>query len=88
MVVVYCRTWEIGGPWTGAKVKVPVRFIVGDLDLSYHLKGVKEYVENGGLKRDVPLLEKVIVLPGVAHFLQEEAPDKVNPLILEFFTKL
>ncbi|KAI3713620.1 hypothetical protein L1987_72203 [Smallanthus sonchifolius] len=54
--------WELTAPWTGAKVKVPVKFIVGDLDLTYNTMGAKDYIEKGGFKKDVPLLEDVIIL--------------------------
>ncbi|KAI3692348.1 hypothetical protein L6452_32162 [Arctium lappa] len=77
--------WEFTGPWTKAKVKVPVKFIVGDLDLTYHSMGAKDYIEKGGFKKDVPLLEDVIILQGVGHFLQEEKPHEINKHIHQFF---
>ncbi|KAK9052940.1 hypothetical protein SSX86_029570 [Deinandra increscens subsp. villosa] len=77
--------WELTAPWTGAQVKVPVKFIVGDLDLTYNTMGVKDYIEKGGFKKDVPLLEDVIILKGVAHFLHEEKPDEINEYIDHFF---
>ncbi|PWA65785.1 alpha/beta-Hydrolases superfamily protein [Artemisia annua] len=76
--------WELTAPWTGAKVKVPVKFIVGDLDLTYNAFGAKDYIEKGGFKKDVPLLEDVVILKGVGHFLQEEKPDEINHHILNF----
>lgn len=79
--------WEITAPWTGAQVKVPVKFVVGDLDLTYHMPGVKDYINKGGMKRDVPLLQDVVVLEGIGHFLQEEKPDVVNKHILDFLHK-
>ncbi|KHN02949.1 Epoxide hydrolase A [Glycine soja] len=36
--------WELTAPWTGAQVKVPVKFIVGDLDLTYNAPGTKDYI--------------------------------------------
>lgn len=57
-----CRNWELTAPWTGAQVKVPVKFIVGDLDLTYHIPGVKDYIHKGGMKKDVPLLQDVVIL--------------------------
>ncbi|OIT37054.1 PREDICTED: bifunctional epoxide hydrolase 2-like [Nicotiana attenuata] len=77
--------WELTAAWTGAKVKVPVKFIVGDLDLTYNAPGVKDYVHKGGMKKDVPLLEEVVILENVGHFLQEEKPDEINKHIHEFF---
>uniref|UniRef100_A0A803LS81 soluble epoxide hydrolase n=2 Tax=Chenopodium quinoa TaxID=63459 RepID=A0A803LS81_CHEQI len=79
--------WEITAPWTRAQVKVPVKFIVGDLDLTYNAPGVKDYIHKGGMKRDVPLLEDVVVLQGVGHFLQEEQPDVITKHIYDFINK-
>ncbi|KAG5559877.1 hypothetical protein RHGRI_003237 [Rhododendron griersonianum] len=79
--------WELTGPWTGTQVKVPTKFIVGDLDLVYNIPGVKEYVQGGGFKKYVPLLDEVVVMEGVAHFLNQEKPDEINQYILEYIKK-
>ncbi|CAL5395698.1 unnamed protein product [Camellia sinensis] len=80
--------WELTAPWTGSQVKLPVKFIVGDLDLVYDIRGAKEYINSGGFKKDVPLLDKVVVMEGVAHFLNQEKPDEINKHILEFIKKV
>ncbi|KAI3465523.1 hypothetical protein Pfo_022186 [Paulownia fortunei] len=79
-------SWELTAPWTGSQIKVPVKFIIGDLDLTYHFPGVKEYIDNGGFKKYVPLLE-VVVMEGVAHFLNQEKPEEVSEHIYEFIKK-
>ncbi|OIW00122.1 hypothetical protein TanjilG_29112 [Lupinus angustifolius] len=79
--------WELTGPWTGAQIKVPVKFIVGDLDLTYNAPGAKDYIHKGGFKRDVPLLEDVVVIEGVGHFLHQEKADEINKHIRDFFSK-
>ncbi|KAL9277845.1 hypothetical protein ACSQ67_024935 [Phaseolus vulgaris] len=79
--------WELTAPWTGAKVKVPVKFIVGDLDLTYNAPGAKDYIHKGGLKRDVPLLEDVVVIQGAGHFLHQERPHEINQHIYDFVKK-
>jgi len=76
--------WELTAPWTGAQVKVPTKFIVGDLDLAYNFPGTKEYIHSGGFKKDVPLLDEVIVMEGVAHFINQEKPDEINQHILDY----
>ncbi|KAJ9550039.1 hypothetical protein OSB04_022582 [Centaurea solstitialis] len=81
------RNWELEAPWTGAKISVPTKFIVGDLDLVYNMPGVKEYIHNGGFNYFVPLLEDVVVIEGAAHFIIEEVPDKINTHIHEFLKK-
>ncbi|CAA2964006.1 bifunctional epoxide hydrolase 2-like [Olea europaea subsp. europaea] len=77
--------WELTAPWTGDQIQVPVKFIVGDLDLTYNAPGTKDFVHKGGFKRYVPLLKEVVVMKGVAHFIHEEKPDEINKHILDFF---
>ncbi|KAI3995413.1 hypothetical protein MKX01_025623 [Papaver californicum] len=79
--------WELTAAWTGAKVKVPVKFIVGENDLSYNNAPTKAYVNGGGFKKDVPLLEDVVVMEGVGHFINLEKPDEINKHISDFFGK-
>uniref|UniRef100_A0A0D9UZ71 soluble epoxide hydrolase n=1 Tax=Leersia perrieri TaxID=77586 RepID=A0A0D9UZ71_9ORYZ len=79
--------WELNAPWTGAPVKVPTKFIVGDLDLTYNTPGVKDYIHKGGLKANVPNLEDVVVMEGVSHFINQEKPNEVSDHICGFFSK-
>ncbi|KAG6434135.1 hypothetical protein SASPL_105757 [Salvia splendens] len=51
--------WELTAAWTGAKVRVPVKFMVGDVDMVYTTPGVKEY---GGFKND----------EDTGHFINQE----------------
>lgn len=80
-------TWELMAPWTGVEIKVPVKFIVGDLDIAYHFHGTKEYIHGGGFKKDVPLLQEVIVMEGVGHFINEEKPEEISAHIYDFIKK-
>ncbi|WMV19077.1 hypothetical protein MTR67_012462 [Solanum verrucosum] len=43
--------WELTAPWTEAKIEVPVKFIVGNLDLTYNSARVKDYINRSGLKK-------------------------------------
>ncbi|KAF8394596.1 hypothetical protein HHK36_020810 [Tetracentron sinense] len=79
--------WELMAPWTGAQVKVPVKFIVGDLDLAYCMPGVKEYIHNGDFKKDVPFLHEVVVMEEVGHFINQEKPAEINKHIYDFIQK-
>lgn len=79
--------WELTAPWTGAKIQVPVKFIVGDLDLTYHMGNVKDYIHKGGFKRDVPFLQDVVVMEGVGHFINQERPNEISDHIYDFFKK-
>uniref|UniRef100_M8BV72 AB hydrolase-1 domain-containing protein n=1 Tax=Aegilops tauschii TaxID=37682 RepID=M8BV72_AEGTA len=79
--------WELMAPWTGAKVQVPTKFIVGDGDLAYHHPGVKGYIHKGGLKRDVPMLDEVVVIKGAGHFIQQERAQEISEHIYEYIKK-
>ncbi|XP_022934347.1 uncharacterized protein LOC111441540 [Cucurbita moschata] len=81
------RTWEVTGAWAGAQIHVPVKFIVGDLDLTYYFPGAQEYIHGGGFKRDVPGLEEVVVMKDTSHFLNQERPSEINSHIHSFFNK-
>ncbi|XP_019189177.1 PREDICTED: bifunctional epoxide hydrolase 2-like [Ipomoea nil] len=78
------RNWELTAAWSGSQIQVPVKFIVGDQDLTYHFPGVKELIHEGGLKKIVPNLQQVVVMEGVAHYINQEKPEEVNNHILEF----
>uniref|UniRef100_A0A2N9EGZ1 soluble epoxide hydrolase n=1 Tax=Fagus sylvatica TaxID=28930 RepID=A0A2N9EGZ1_FAGSY len=80
-------TWELTGPWTGLQIKVPVKFIVGDLDITYSIPGIKEYIHNGGLKTQVPNLQDVVVIEGAAHYINQEKPEEISAHIYDFIKK-
>ncbi|KAK9062018.1 hypothetical protein SSX86_019202 [Deinandra increscens subsp. villosa] len=76
--------WELTAPWTGIQIRVPVIYVAGDKDPVYTTPGAKTYVHGSGFKTDVPLLRDIVVLEGVAHFLNQEKPQKINDIILGF----
>lgn len=78
---------ELGAPWAGSRLQIPAKFIIGDLDLVYHMPGIKEYIHKGGFKRDVPLLEDVVIMEGVGHFINQEKGDEISKHIYDFFNK-
>ncbi|KAK2419062.1 epoxide hydrolase A [Trifolium repens] len=79
--------WELMTPWNGVKIKVPVKFITGELDMVYTSLNMEEYIHGGGFKEDVPNLEEVIVQKGVAHFNNQEAAEEISNHIYEFIKK-
>ncbi|KZV39002.1 bifunctional epoxide hydrolase 2-like [Dorcoceras hygrometricum] len=80
--------WELTAAWSGAKVRVPVKFIVGDVDMVYTTPGVKEYIhDGGGFKKDVPLLEDCIVMENTGHFINQERAQEIDAHIHDFIKK-
>ncbi|CAA3010394.1 bifunctional epoxide hydrolase 2-like [Olea europaea subsp. europaea] len=76
--------WELTAAWTGVQIKIPVKLIVGDLDMVYTTPGMKEYVHGGGFKNDVPLLKECVVIQGAGHFINQERAEEVNDHIHDF----
>ena len=68
----------------GAKIRQPTLFIVGDRDLV--MKLAAEEVK--AMAANVPKLAGTHVLPGIGHWTQQEAPEKVNELLLGFLRGL
>lgn len=85
--LIQCRNWELSAPWTGAQIKVPTKFIVGELDLTYSIPHTKEYIHGGGFKKNVPFLQDIVVMEGVAHFTMEEKPEEISAHIYNFIEK-
>ncbi|KAF9606060.1 hypothetical protein IFM89_022295 [Coptis chinensis] len=81
------RNWELTAPWSGGQVKVPTKFIVGDLDVVYTTPGMKEYIHSDWFKQDVPFLQEVVVMEGVAHFINQEKAHEVSKHICDFIKK-
>ncbi|KAL3531492.1 hypothetical protein ACH5RR_010814 [Cinchona calisaya] len=76
--------WEISAAWTGVQIEVPVKFIAGEQDITYHIPGVQDYIHKGGFKKDVPHLQQVVIIQGAAHFVNQEKPDEINAHIYDF----
>lgn len=71
--------------WSGAKIQVPTKFIVGDQDLAYHMLGLKDkYIHSGAFEEDVPLLKEIIVMKDVGHFINQERAQETNKHIYDF----
>jgi pimeloyl-ACP methyl ester carboxylesterase len=68
-------------PWLiGRKLMQPTLYVAGEDDL------VVDFARGGvtNLEKSVPNLWKKVLLPGVGHWTEQEAPEKVNSLIVEF----
>jgi pimeloyl-ACP methyl ester carboxylesterase len=76
------RNWEITPFLDGARILQPTLFVTGSLDVV--LKMAAEEFE--ALEVNVPKLWKKHLIPGVGHWVQQERPDEVNKLLLEFLS--
>ncbi|CAN6460470.1 unnamed protein product [Victoria cruziana] len=68
------------------KVRVPTLLIMGGKDYVLKLPGWEDLVKGETMKEHVPDLD-VVLLPEGSHFVQEQFPDEVNDLIIDFLNK-
>jgi len=78
------RDWEELPQLAGARVEQPALFIAGDRD------GVIAMMPNGveTMRRHVPDLRGVVMLPGAGHWTQQERPNEVNEALIAFLKGL
>lgn len=77
------RNWELTAPWSAATVTPPALYVVGDRDVVYHFPGAGPQMLTN-LSRFVPNLKEAVLLEGCGHWTQQERPDEVNRLLLDF----
>ncbi|KAL2484030.1 alpha/beta-hydrolase superfamily protein [Forsythia ovata] len=65
------------------KVEAPALLIMGMKDYVLKFPGMEDYVRSGQAKMFVPKLETTY-LPEGSHFVQEQFPDQVNQLTVNF----
>jgi pimeloyl-ACP methyl ester carboxylesterase len=70
----------------GVQVSVPALYIAGDRDFVVCLPGTDQLLAN--LKTFVPGLREIQMLPGCGHWTQQERPNEVNALLVEFIRAL
>ena len=78
------RNWALTPFLDGAKLRQPTLFVAGDRDGVLGFWGE----EVDAMEREVPNLRKKVILPGVGHWTQQERPDEVNRLLIEFLRGL
>mgnify|MGYP004710791005 CR=1 FL=1 len=65
------------------KVDAPALLIMGEKDYCIKFPSMGGYIRSDQAKMFVPRLETVFIPEG-SHFVQEQFPDQVNELILNF----
>jgi pimeloyl-ACP methyl ester carboxylesterase len=78
------RNWELTSFLNGATIHQPALFVAGELD------GVIVMSRRAfdTLEASIPNLKKKVLIPGAGHWVQQERPDEVNKLLIEFLTGL
>lgn len=78
----YDFRWQQTGFLCGAKLQQPTLFVAGEFDTVISMR--RKAYEN--LEENVPNLWKKVLLPGAGHWIQQERPEEVSQLLIEFLT--
>ena len=80
------RNWEITADLRDARITVPTLFIAGEQDVV--IAGANRGRLQGAMGRVVDDLREVVLLPGIGHWVQQEAPLETNQAMLQFLEGL
>jgi pimeloyl-ACP methyl ester carboxylesterase len=80
------RNWELGSPWRGQPIGVPSLFIAGSRDGVLRFPAAQSQLD--AFPRTLPGLRGSHILDGAGHWVQQERPDEVNRLLIEFLKGL
>ena len=77
------RTWELTAAFAGLELKQPSLFISGDRDL---IRANPAFETQ--MRAVATALREVVMIPGVGHWTQQEAPDVTNAALIRFLRSL
>lgn len=77
------RNWELLGPYADRKIEMPALFIGGDKDPIVQLS--RSAFDK--LPQTVPGLAGSTLIPDCGHWTQQEKPNEVNALLIDFLKK-
>ncbi|MFF4695355.1 alpha/beta fold hydrolase [Streptomyces chattanoogensis] len=80
------RNWELLAPFHGRRIDMPALFAAGDRDMVIGLRGADDTLRH--VEQMAPRLHSSTILPGCGHWTQQERPDDVNALLLDFLAQL
>ena len=80
------RNWELMAPFIHAPIRQPSLFIAGSRDGVIRMRDTK--VTEADLRPMLPGLRKSVLIDGIGHWVQQEAPEPVNAALLEFLKGL
>ena len=77
---------ELLAPFHGAPIRVPALYVGGERDVVVNWPGIRDVI--GIMTLFVPHLTKAVLLDGCGHWTQQERPEEVDALLLEFLAGL
>ena len=79
------RNWELGAAYAEANIGVPALFVAGADDIVLKMIGDQAL---DVMKRRVPDLRGVVLIPKAGHFVQMEQPAATNAALFEFLATI
>lgn len=76
------RNWELTEKYADRKIDIAALFITGERD------PVQSFMPSQGMDEWVPGLQAKIVIPEAGHWVQQERPEEVNRVLLDFLSGL
>lgn len=80
------RNWRLTAPWHGCPITQPSLFIAGSRDGVLRFPASMQQIE--AFPRTLPGIRGCHILEGPGHWVQQERPDEVNRLLLDFLRGL
>lgn len=80
------RNWELSGPWRGQPIRQPSLFIAGSRDGVLRFPAAQAQLD--AYPKTLPGLVGSHILEGAGHWVQQERPDEVNRLLVDFLKEL
>ena len=77
------NNWEFTSSHAGEKILQPALFVAGADDMVIRMFGGEEVVKRN-LENNVSNLTGCHIIPNCGHWIQQEAPDQTNSLIISF----
>ena len=79
------RNWELTGFLDGAKLLQPSMFAVGERDVVIEMMGGDPSTRIAG---SMPNCRRQVIIPGAGHWIQQERPQQINQLLVDFAKSL
>ncbi|GIS69554.1 MAG: epoxide hydrolase [Gammaproteobacteria bacterium] len=80
------RNWEVTAHLADAVIDVPTLFLAGERDMV--IAGASAANLRSRIGRGVTDLRDIVLIPGIGHWVQQEAPDETNRALLDFLDHL
>ena len=75
-------TWALSAPFQGKKIEQPALFVSGDRDLIANMPNFE-----ANMRAVATNLKDVVILPGIGHWTQQEAPEQTNAALANFLNE-